>query len=211
MFGIRETRPVRGSITPGTPTMTRRVRVTSTPTACASLSAQAAICSATYAPPRRSVDHLRGKRIPRLGSLKDLSDRIDLGTAGLPISPHDTSGANLILEAALQAGLGLQRIATDRQIADLTGGAVLAANELAVDIKSQSDAATEREEGDVGDVLRTAMPYFPEQREIDVIFKDDAAAEFLTQQAHDIELTQTGDVGGHLDGAALGVHHPRGG
>src|SRR4029077_17731300 len=111
---------------------------------------------------------------------QDRADRSHPRTTRLPIASHDTSGANLILEAALQAGLGSQRIAPDRQIADLTGGAVLAANELAVDIKSQSDAATEREEGHVGDVLRTAMPYFPEQREIDVIFKDDWAAEFLS-------------------------------
>ena len=161
--------------------------------------------------PRSLVDHVRGKRISCLRSLKDLSDRIDLGTAGLPISPHDTSRADLILEAALQPRLGLQRIAADRQIADLAGGAVLAANELAVDVESESDAATEREEGHVGDVLRAAMPYFPEQREIDVIFKDDGAAEFLTQQAHDIEMIQAGDVGSHLDGAALGIHHTRSG
>src|SRR6202011_5976589 len=82
---------------------------------------------------------------------------------------------------------------------------------LAVDIQPQSDAATEREESDVVDVLRAAMPYFPEQREIDVIFKDDGAAEFLTQQAHYIEMIQAGDVGSHLDGAALGVYHAGGG
>src|SRR6202043_3806241 len=124
---------------------------------------------------------------------------------------HDTRCANLVLEAALKARLGLQRIATDRQIADLTGGAVLAANEPAVDIESQSNAATEREESHVVNVLRAAMPYFPEQCEIDVIFKDDGTAEFLTQQAHDLEMIQAGDVGSHLDGAALGVYHPGGG
>src|SRR5689334_2229254 len=123
--------------------------------------------------PRRLVDHASGKRIARLRALKDLSGRIGRGTAGFPVSPHDTSGANLVLESALQAGFGLQRIATDRQIADLAGGAVLAANELAVDIESQPDAGTEGEEGHVGDVLRAAMPYFPEQREIDVVFKYD--------------------------------------
>ena len=37
----------------------------------------------------------------------------------------------MILEAALQASLGLKRIATDRQIADLAGSAVLAAKEPA--------------------------------------------------------------------------------
>src|SRR4029077_20918960 len=142
---------------------------------------------------------------------KNLFDRIDVGTAGLTVAPHDTSRADLILEAALHPGLGLQRIATDRQIADLTGGAVLATRELAVDIEPQSDARTEREEGHVGDVLRAAVPYFPEQREIDVIFKDDGTAEFLTQQAHDVEMAQAGDVGSLLDGAALGVHHPGGG
>src|SRR5262249_11792069 len=108
--------------------------------------------------PRRLVDHARGKRIASLGSLKDLFDRFDVGTAGFPVSPHDTCGANLVLQAALHAGLGLPRTATDRQIADLTGGAVLAANELAVDIESQSNATTEREEGHVGEVLRAAMP-----------------------------------------------------
>ena len=105
----------------------------------------------------------------------------------------------------------MQRIATDRQIADFTGGAVLAANELAIDIESQADAGAEREEGHVGNVLRAAVPYLPEQREIDVIFDGDRTAEFLTQQAHDIEMTKAGDVGSHLDGAALGVHHSRSG
>ena len=102
----------------------------------------------------------------------------------------------------------MQRIAADRQIADLTGGAVLAANEPAVDIESESNAAAEREESHVVNVLRAAMPYFPEQREIDVIFKDDGTAEFLTQQAHDIEMIQAGDVRSHLDGAALGFTTP---
>ena len=64
--------------------------------------------------PCRLVDHARSKGVSRLRSLKHLSDRINLGTAGLPISPHDTSGAYLILEAALQAGLGLQWISADR-------------------------------------------------------------------------------------------------
>src|SRR5581483_7296970 len=99
----------------------------------------------------------------------------------------------------------------DWQIGDLTGGAVLTANELAIDVEPQSDAAPERQVGHVGDVLRAAMPYFPEQREVDVIFKDDGTAEFLTQQADDIEMTQAGDVGSHFDGAALGVHHARSG
>src|SRR6202035_125721 len=114
-----------------------------------------------------------------------LSLRIHIGTAGLPVSSHDTRCANLVLEAALQAGLGLQRIATDRQIADLTGGAGLAANEPAVDIESQSHAATERKESHVVHVLRAAMPYFPEQREIDVIFKDDGTAELLVQHSRE--------------------------
>ena len=104
---------------------------------------------------------------------------IHFGTAGLPVSSHHTRCAHLVLEAALQAALGLQRIAADRQIADLTGGAVLAANQAAVDIESQSDAAAERKERHVIHVLRAAMPYFPEQREIDVIFKDDGTTEFL--------------------------------
>ena len=55
------------------------------------------------------------------------------------------------------------------------------------------------------------MPYFPEQREIDVIFKHDGIAELLTQQAHDVEMIQADDVGSHLDGAALGIHDPGGG
>ena len=158
--------------------------------------------------PRRLLDHARGQRIARLRSLEDLPDRIDVGTAGLPVSPHDTGGAHLILEAALQARLGLQRIATDRQIADLTGGAVLAANELAIDIESQSDAGTEREEGHVGNVLRAAMPYLPEQREIDVIFDGDGTAEFLTQQTHDIEISQAAMLGAISMAPLLGFTTP---
>jgi hypothetical protein len=64
--------------------------------------------------PRRLVDYARSMRISRLRSLEDLYDRFNLGTAGLAISSHDTRCANLILEAALRARLGLQRIATDR-------------------------------------------------------------------------------------------------
>src|SRR6185437_7586602 len=108
--------------------------------------------------PRRFLDHARGKRIPRLCALKYLSSRVDVGSANFPKSAHDSVGAYLVLEAALQAGFGLQRIATDRQIADLAGRAVHAANELAIDIESQSDAGAEREEGHVGDVLRAPMP-----------------------------------------------------
>ena len=95
--------------------------------------------------PRRLVDYTCGKQISRLRSVKDLPDRIDLGTPDLTESTQDTRSANLVLEAALQAGFGLKRIATDRQIADLTGGAILAANQLAVDIESESDAAAERQ------------------------------------------------------------------
>src|SRR5262245_34378504 len=43
--------------------------------------------------PRCLIDDGRGKRIARLRSLEDLPDRIDLGTAGLPVSPYYTSGA----------------------------------------------------------------------------------------------------------------------
>ena len=57
---------------------------------------------------RRLVDHARGNRIIAcLRSLEDLSDRINIGATGFPVSPHDTRGANLVLEAALHAGLGL--------------------------------------------------------------------------------------------------------
>ena len=57
--------------------------------------------------PRRLVNHVRGNRIAFLRALKNLSLRISIGTAGLPISSHDTRCANLVLEAALQAALGL--------------------------------------------------------------------------------------------------------
>src|SRR5262245_76265 len=59
------------------------------------------------------IDDTHGKRIARLCSLEDLSDRIDLRTAGLLVSPHYSAGAYLVLEATLQARFGLQRIAAD--------------------------------------------------------------------------------------------------
>ena len=44
-------------------------------------------------------------------------------------APHHTRGADLILQVTLEPRLGLQRIAAERQIADLTCSTVLAAHQ----------------------------------------------------------------------------------
>ena len=56
------------------------------------------------------------------------------------------------------------------------------------------------------------MPDLPEQREIDVIFKNDGITELLTQQTDYIEVIETRDAGAHHDGAnsaGVGVIVPR--
>ena len=123
----------------------------------------------------------------------------------------DPGGADLVLEAAVQAVARVERVADERQVADLAGGAVGATDELVVDDDAHPDARADPDEHQRRDAARQAEPLLADRREVDVVVDEHGQVEAVADHRERVEAALGRHVvGQRRDPAARADRPPRG-
>ena len=125
--------------------------------------------------------------------LEDLARRLG-AAARLAVGGEDALGADLVLEPAELAVVRVERVARERQVADLARGAVEAAEELVLDDDAHADAGADRDHDEGRDAAREAAPLLADGGHVDVVVDQHGDAEAVLERGQRVELAGRADV-----------------
>ena len=123
---------------------------------------------------------------------------------------QDPRGRDLVLEPAVQAVARVERVADQRQVADLAGGAMRAAHQLVVDDHAHPDPGADPDVDDGRDSPGEPEPLLADRGEVDVVVDQHRQVEALADHLERVKAALRGDVvGQRRDPAAdCGRSHP---
>ena len=158
------------------------------------------------------VDDRSRRRVSSTGELEHLMYRAEFRifrTAALVEGGENPRCADLVLQSAVQPVPRVERIAGERQIADLPRRSVSPADELVVDDDPHPDARPDRDEHHRGDATRQAEPLLADRREIHVVLDEHRQIETVADHLERIESAlRCNVVGQGGDPSADLVHDP---
>ena len=92
--------------------------------------------------------------------------------------------------------VGVERVARERQVADLAGGAVEAAEELVVDDDAHADAGADRDHDEGRDAAREPAPLLADGGHVDVVVDQHGHVEAVLERGQRVELAGRAHVPG---------------